>query len=309
MRATSWHRPLLVLAALMVPLALVAVVGLALDPREVTGAPLWAKPLKFALSTIIYAVTVSWLIGRLQRMRRAASIAGTIAAVLLGVELVIIVGYAAVGETSHFNVSTPLHTAAWAIMAGSISVVWAATLLVGVALFRSGLGDPAESLALRAGVVLALAGMALGFLMTSPTDGQLANFQGIVGAHTVGTADGGPGIPILGWSTVAGDLRVPHFVGMHALQALPILAIALAALAGRVPLLRDATVRFRLVLIASVAFAAVLAIVTWQALLGQSIVAPSGPILVAGIWTAVGAAAATLAVVGRAALRPSPALR
>jgi hypothetical protein len=53
------------------------------------------------------------------------------------------------------------------------------------------------------------------------------------GAHTVGAADGGPGLPFLGWSTRAGDLRAAHLVGLHSLRALPLLGHGLARLRPR----------------------------------------------------------------------------
>jgi hypothetical protein len=90
----------------------------------------------------------------------------------------------------------------------------------------------------------------------------------------VGLADGGPGLPLLGWSTVGGDLRIPHFVGMHALQTIPLVLVALELLAVRVAALRSPEVRRDLVGVAVAGFAAVLALLTWQALRGQSIVAP-----------------------------------
>jgi hypothetical protein len=301
-----WHRPLLWLAAAMVLLAAVALVARFVDPREITGVNAWDKPLKFALSTLIYAVTWSWLIGQLGRGRRLASAAGTAMVVLLGIELAIIAGAAALGTTSHFNVSTPLNTAMWTVMAVSISVLWVAALVASVQLFRNPLGDRARTLAVRSGAVLALVGLALGFLMTGPTADQLTDFRGIAGAHTVGIADGGPGLPLLGWSTVAGDLRIPHFVGMHALQAIPLALIVVELLSRRMPALRDAGLRLALVRIGAATYAAALVLVTLQALRGQSIVRPDG-LTVGGALGIVVAAIAAVVIATILSRRTAPA--
>lgn len=297
-----WHRPLLVLAAVLavavVPVAIAAIV----DDRQLLGVGVWEKPLKFLLSFVIYAVTWSWIIGQFTRWRRAAWWAGTVVLVTSVVELVIIVGFASVGLRSHFMVDTPLATTAWSIMASAIVTLGLATLLAGIALWRNPGADPARTTALRAGVVISLIGMGLAFLMTGPTPEQLSDFQGVAGAHAVGTADGGPGIPLLGWSTVAGDLRVPHFIGMHALQAIPLLALGLELLARRVGVLRAARVRRGLVLTGAGAWLAATALVTVQALRGQSIAQPDALTLAAGAAIALAALVAALAVLRRGAL-------
>ena len=292
-----WHRPLLGLAAAMLVLVVVCLVGLLVDPRTLLGVNVWEKPLKFAISTAIYAVTWAWLIGQLERFRRVAWWAGTVIAGLLAIELVIITGAAVAGITSHFNVSTPLAAVLWSVMAASISTLWVATFVVSVILFRNSLGDRARSLAIRAGALIALVGMGLAFLMTGPTAQQLDDWQGIAGAHTVGVADGGPGLPLLGWSTVAGDLRIPHFVGMHALQLIPLALILIELASRRVAVLRSVDVRYRLVAIISATYVAVLAVLTWQALRGQSIVQPDAATLAAALAIAALALAAIAAVV------------
>lgn len=289
-----WHRPLLAVAALMGALAVVCGVLAIADPREILGQNAWFKPLKFAISIAIYSVTLAWLIGQLRRFRRLGEAAGTITAVAMIVEIVIIVGAAALNTTSHFNVATALNTTLWSIMAASIAAAWIMSLLVGIGLLFNAGADRARDLAIRLGVLLGIVGMGLAFLMTGPTAEQLHDFQGIAGAHAVGVADGGPGLPFLGWSTVGGDLRIPHFVGMHALQTIPLALLAVELLSRRVAVLRDERTRARLVAVVAATYAAVLATLTWQALLGQSVVAPAGPVLVAGIAIPI---AAVLAVV------------
>lgn len=174
----------------------------------------------------------------------------------------------------------------------SVSLAW----LIGQAHRLRRLADGLGTVIVIA-LVLALVGMGLAFLMTTPSDQQLADFQGVAGAHAVGVADGGAGLPLLGWSTQGGDLRIPHFLGMHALQAIPLGLLGLELLSRGAPVLRGVRVRFRLVLIGSTAFAAMLGVLTWQALSGESIVHPSGPVLAAGAVVAIGAAAAVAAVV------------
>jgi hypothetical protein len=277
--AFGWHRPLMALAAAMAALTVAGIVGMAADERVLTGLPIWDKPTKFAISVLIYAVTWAWLIAVVRdalpgRASRLGHRAGTVAATMLGVEMAIIVTQVVRGETSHFNTTTALNAALWSAMGLSIAGVWIATLYVTAQLFRVRGLDPARARAIRAGAVLALVGMALGFLMTSPTAAQMAGATGIAGAHTVGLADGAPGLPLLGWSTGGGDLRIPHFVGMHALQAIPLVLVALELLAVRVAVLRSPEVRRGLVGVAVVGLATVLALLTWQALRGQSIVAP-----------------------------------
>ncbi len=278
------------------------VVGLVVDDRTTLGINVWEKPLKFAISTAIYAVTWSWLIGQLDKFTRAAWWAGTASAALLVVELVIISGASALGMTSHFNVTTALNSVLWSIMAFSISALWIATFVVSIILFRNTLGDRARALAIRAGALIALVGMGLAFLMTGPTAAQLDDWQGIAGAHAVGIADGGPGIPLLGWSTVAGDLRIPHFIGMHALQLIPLALIVMELLSRRVVRLRDVSVRYRLVAIVAATYVAVVALLTWQALRGQSIVMPDATTLAIAAIIAVLAAASAAVVL--LSLRP-----
>lgn len=206
---------------------------------------------------------------------------------LLADELAAIVLQVVRGRQSHFNYVTPFDTAVFQTMAAMIVTLWVANLVAGVLFLRQPLSARSTSWAIRTGTLISLAGMAVAFFMPRPTPDQMARLEagrqaGVIGAHTVGARDDGPGLPITGWSTVAGGLQV-----------LVLLAMLLTALAGRYALLRCEAVRSRLVLLAAGGYAGALALVTWQALRGQSVVQPD---------TLTVALAAVLAIVTAAGL-------
>ncbi|WP_253208500.1 hypothetical protein [Streptomyces sp. YPW6] len=281
----TWHRPLVVFSAAMAALAVASAVGLVVDDRVLAGAPIWAKPFKFSVSFVAYCLTLAWMLTLLTHGRRIGRWAGH-AVVLTGLtEMVIITVQVVRGKRSHFNTATAFDTALWNAMGLTIVVLWAATLVIAVLLLRARVPDRPTALAVRGGLLIALAGAALGFLMTLPSESQRAagdlDAAETIGAHSVGVPDGGPSMALTGWSTTGGDLRVPHFVGMHALQLIPLLLMALVLLAPRLATLRDAGVRLRLVRVAVGGYAALVALITWQALRGQPLVHPDGITLAA----------------------------
>lgn len=284
-RFADWHRPMLAFAVLMAGAAALCLVGLAADDRVLLGAPIWLKPFKFAVSMALYSAAWAWLYALLNRPRRAAYWLSNGVVACLAIEYVVIAGQAVRGRPSHFNRSTPLDSALWDVMAFSIVALWLGTLALTGSALRAPVADRPSRWAIRLGTPIALVGLALAGLMTGlPTQTQpktIEGFHNMTGAHGVGVLDGGPSMPITGWSTTGGDLRIPHFVGMHALQALPLLAMLLGALATRYPRLRPESVRARLVIVSAGGYAGLLALVTWQALRGQPLIRPDGPTLAA----------------------------
>jgi hypothetical protein len=287
--ARRGHRGLFVFAVAMAVLTPVLAVLAVVDDRVLLGAPLWFKPLKFAISLALYAATLSWMLGQLRERTLART--GWIVTAAAAIEMAVIVGQAAVGNRSHYNMDTPLSAALWGTMGVTIVVLWLATLAVALRFLREPGRDRAATTAIRLGLVVALIGLAEGFLMATAA------------THTVGAPDGGPGLPLLGWSTVGGDLRIAHFVGMHALQGLPLFAAALAV-GHRL----DEVTRVRLVQIAAAAWTGLVVLLTWQALRAQPLLAPDaltlaalGALVAVTVAATVGTLAATRSSIPTAA--------
>ena len=266
-------------------------IGLLVDPRVITGAPGWLKPAKFAISFAIYAFTLTWLLGFVRGHPWLVRLAGGLTALGLVVEMACIGVQAARGTTSHYNEATPFDALVWTLMGQLILVIWAMNLLAALLLLRQRLPDPAWAWSLRLGLLLTLVGTAVAWPMTTQ------------GGHSVGVPDGGPGLPLLNWSTVGGDLRVPHFVGLHALQVLP---LAGWWLTRRAPAWLGRAHRLLLLFTAATVHLGLILLLLWQALRGQSVIAPDATTLAA--FAGLGGAAAL--VVGATLLhaRRRPAL-
>lgn len=270
--------PLTTTAIAMVGALLLSLLGTVLDPRMITGMPAWLKPAKFAVSIAIYSFTFAWIFTFLPQWPRLRSVVGWITALVFVIEIAIIDAQAVRGTTSHFNVGTPLDAMLFSVMGIAILLAWMASVALAVALFRQKFADTSLGWALRLGMLVTVLGSATGGLMTGPTRAQLESAKAeqrlkLAGAHTVGAPDGGPGLPGTGWSREHGDLRIPHFLGLHAMQAIPLLAFLIRRV-------RPAGQRSQLVVVGSVSYFSLFVILLAQALRGQSVIAPDSATLV-----------------------------
>ncbi|MEU8329319.1 hypothetical protein [Micromonospora sp. NPDC048839] len=300
-RATHWNRPLMVLVSVMAVLTVIAAVGTLADSRVLTGVPIWLKPFKFGVSFVLYGATLAWMLSLLPRRSRATERAAVVIVGVAVVENAWIVGQMLRGETSHYNISTPLNTLLTALTGLAIMILFFAHLVIGVVVLIQRIPDRAAATAVGWGLGLSLLGMLAAVPMVLPM--QDPGIEGISGAHSVGVPDGGPGLPIVGWSTTGGDLRIGHFVGLHALQALPILAILLTRFATRL----DQRTHVRLLVVAGSAYGVLIVLLTWQALRGQPLLRPDASTLAAvAVLVVATAAASGLVLAGRR--RPELAL-
>jgi hypothetical protein len=268
----------MVFVSAMAVLAVVSAAGIFADPRVLTGVLIWLKPFKFSVSFVLYGATLAWMLTLLPRRSRVAEWAGTVIVAMSLVEMVVIVGQVLRGTTSHYNETTPLNAALWYVMGASIMVLFTAHFIIGITVLRQRIADRVATYAVRLGLGLSLLGMLAAVPMVLPS--RAPGIEGIAGAHSVGVPDGGPGLPLVGWSTTGGDLRIGHFVGLHALQAMPILAILLNRFLGT---RLDQRTRVRLLVVAGAAYGALTILLTWQALRGQPLLRPDALTLAAGV--------------------------
>ena len=269
---------LTMLGLLMVITLLATCVGLLIDHRVIAGAPAWAKPAKFAISFSVYCFTFVWLLSFLRRWKKIATALAAITTIGVLLDMVLIVLQVIRGVRSHFNVATPFDDMVYRIMGFGSALIFLAAFVTAIFLLFERRTDRTLIWSLRLGLVIMMFGMFAGFLMTQATPAQLVAYHAghlppIFGAHSVGVPDGGPGLPFLGSTTTGRHPRLAHFVGLPALQVLRFVGWFLSVQ----PFQRLSTGhRVALVWTIGLGYVGLVGSLLWQALRGQSLIAPDG---------------------------------
>lgn len=190
--------------------------GIEFDNRLVEEVNPWIKPSKFAISFIIHCSTTLLIVLLLTPEGQNSSKVKLVIIILLItciVDLSYISIQAARGRASHFNDDTIIEKIAYTIMGfGGVVVSVAPTFLIP---FIRKNGGRFMTPGLRLGFIL---GLILSAAFTILTAAFMISYHGPFIGHGGSKAIG---IPIFGWSTQVGDLRVSHFLSTHLLQIIP----------------------------------------------------------------------------------------
>jgi hypothetical protein len=186
-----------------------------IDPREVNGVSGWEKPAKFFLSLALHTATLAWglsLLDETNRRSRFVRYASKTFVTAAVIELVYLSFQAARGEASHFNVSTTFTAIMYPLMGIGAVTLTTVTALLGWRILRA----CKDAMGFAAG---------WGFILAAVSTTLVAGYLSSLGSHWIGgDQTDATGLPFFHWSTTGGDLRVAHFVCLHIMQALPLVA-------------------------------------------------------------------------------------
>lgn len=206
--------------AICMAVLLVTSLAFAIDDRLLRGVNIWSKPVKFAAAFGLHLATLLVFVRLLTdpvRRERLGAMALVGASVATLIEVLYVALQSARGRESHFNTDTALESFMYyQVMGGAALVLVGATVLVGVLVLRDGRAGIGPGLRLGAGwgaILSAIATLAVAGILAS---GTLSGPDPWIGEPRVA----GAGMPIVGWSREVGDLRVPHFIATHLIQAM-----------------------------------------------------------------------------------------
>lgn len=179
------------------------------DTRTIGNINVWVKPIKFTTTLWIYSWTLAWILEELAS-RKLAKLASIGIFVFMFLEVSLIIFQASRGVASHFNISTPFDGIIFSLMGILILMNTLILIYITVKFFNLKNTNP-YVWGIRFGLIILILASAEGGYMASKL------------SHSINASNEGMRLPFLGWSKQGGDLRIAHFLGIHALQFLPLL--------------------------------------------------------------------------------------
>jgi hypothetical protein len=214
---TGSAKQLWLLAAISGAMMALGMIWAMLEGRSYQETLVWVKPLKFALSFVVYFATLALVVGRLSHDTLLLKSTVWATAAAFWFEMIYITAQAAKGQASHYNIGDPVNAALYAIMGVGAVTLTLSIAVIGWMVLRD--KSARFSADMRFGVGI---GFFMAFGLTLITAATLASMSG----HFVGIpVQGAAVIPFFGWSASIGDLRPSHFLALHAMQVIPLIAI------------------------------------------------------------------------------------
>jgi hypothetical protein len=215
----------------------VSIIGLLIDDRILLYVPIWLKPFKFSVSSLIFIGSILYFLKYIPN-KKFIIVTNKIVSYGLMIELIIIYLQVFRGRMSHFNNQTIEDMILFQIMAITIVCVWLGFGVYAWKLFKTlEYADDIIFKGIQVGALITFLTMPFAFTMPQPSKTQLqeiiknkSQIGLVVGSHTIDEKDPSQTYPLTGWAKTGGDLRIAHFLGLHAIQILPILAFFLNGL-------------------------------------------------------------------------------
>ena len=113
-------------------------------------------------------------------------------------------------------------------MAFAIVAVWICLIVYVIGFFMLDANGDVLIHSIRVGLIITFLSMVMAFTMTQPSKEDIQKAEQnkgpiglVMGSHSVGEKDETKRLPLTSWARTGGDLRIAHFIGLHALQILP----------------------------------------------------------------------------------------
>lgn len=206
-------------------------IWLMMDSRLIHDQPAALKPIKQLLGTLVFLVTLPWLHQNMRSFHNTNCYSILISYIFI-YEIIAIYSLAIFGLESHFNNAHPFFIAIRLFMFFGILYVWSIIVRYSLSLRKiisqNITLDPITAWSQFYGCILfSIASISASYMFLPKYSQNL--FSPIMGGHSIGNPNN-TARTLIGWHKYIGDLRIPHFFGLHCLQYFWLISFLLLAI-------------------------------------------------------------------------------